>query len=582
MTVTASLTDFDSQTVLSLRTCRCACNSALIQVIACETLVPLHLLSLGVLAGMNLGPAHCPCPFCGDDTTAEYRAAIVVPAEQELPALAHIRCGEGEPLYALLARSDSGVPDGLGVLPSLNDPDSWQLVEPDEEVLIERWGRPLSTLALVRSRLAAALDSEKQLDVLRTTGGVSYLFFDVGESDQAAAEAFAAVLEAAAELDLESMIPLGVLSGTGYAGSIVECLGPHRARLDRLGILGIAAGGVLEHEVTEALSVYGFTCVRAEGVDAERVLYVEQDGVVAELAMRAVAARSLLFGLTLAEAALLETQRLSLRLEAFRSAAVTVAEALGERGSVEPGAEGWLRLIGPDDCKLGDLNLASLLPKESWDLGPEVARGIVDRLLASGEGHACVCGRSTVLAHLRSSGFASERSRTTMTPIWDDSGAEFELVACRDCEHAIHWTFLAEAPSETELAQGLDRARFEAEAITVGIGENAIAILLRGNALATMLAHPGLSRRLARNLAPKLHANTLLAWAATTDTIVIAADNEALELGRAALINAHPHDLPGQPLCFFKQISTSGPASGSLKLHWLSATETEMPIGAGV
>ena len=162
-----------------------------------------------------------------------------------------------------------------------------------------------------------------------------------------------------------------------------------------------------------------------------------------------------------------------------------------------------------------------------------------------------------------------------------DAGASFELVASYDCKHAIVWVSAEAAPTETELEQALNTARFEAEATSIGIGETAIAIVLRRNAVATMLAHPRLSRRLARSVAPKLHARTILAWAPTTDTIVFATDEDALALGLAELINTHPHELPGAHLAYRNEISISGPASGSLKLHWQPVSEEAgLPVSA--
>lgn len=580
-TVSANLTDFDRQTVFSLRTCCCVCGPDLLALVE-EVEVPFHQLNLVELAALNRAPLRCPCPTCGRETVAEYRASVMIPAESELPALAHVVVGDGGPQYALLARGELAGPAWASVIASLHDPESWRPVDPDEEWLAEHWGRPLSTMALLRARFAACLDVAQPPYVLSTTEGVKYLLAS-GEVDGAreadgACEAAAAILEEAISgFSPESVIPSFIRNAVGQAGSVAACLGPYRADLANVAMVGLADATVLERHVRQALADLGLDRVGVNCRDQESVLRVQLDGMTAELDLVEVAIRSLDYGLTPAEAAAVETKRLILKLDAFRSAERAFAEALGDRGTITQTAAGHLDIV----CTEGDsahANLASLLPKESWNLTVELARGHLDHVF--GAAKRCSCGHSIPLAHLRPSGFSSEDIDGKATTITDDVGHEFELVASLDCDHIVCWPRAEDAPSDADLERGLEHASFRATAETVAFGDGPAAVLVSGESIATMLAHPALSHRLARKLAEKLHTPTLFALAVTTHTIVLASDDEALGLGHAELINHYPQGLPGLPLYFAKQISIHGPASGTLKLHWLSSPGTTEAVAA--
>jgi hypothetical protein len=576
-TVSANLTDFDRQTVFSLRTCTCVCGPGLLALVE-EVEVPFHQLNLIELAALNQAPLRCPCPTCGCETVAQYRASVMIPAESELPALAHVVIGDSEPQYALLARGELAGPAWTSVIASLHDPESWQPVDPDEEWLAEYWGRPLSTMALLRVRFAYCLDVEQEPCLLSTTEGVKYLLANV-EAD-AAGESSVAILESAFScFGPQSAIPSFIRKAVGQAGSVAACLGPYRADLDRVGLLGLADASVLERYVRQALADAGLDCVADDsGSDQEWVLRVQLDGMTAELDLVEVAIRSLDYGLTPAEAAAVETKRLILKLDAFRSAERAFAEALGDRGTITQTAAGHLDIVLADGAGNAHANLASLLPKESWNLTVELAKGHLDHVF--GAAKRCSCGRSIPLAHLRPSGFSSEDIDKKATTITDDLGHEFELVASLDCDHIVCWPPAEHAPSDADLERGLEHASFRAVAETVAFGDGPAAVLVSGESIATMLAHPALAHRLARKLAEKLHTPTLFALAVTTHTIVLASDDEALELGHAELINHYPQGLPGLPLYFAKQISIHGPASGSLNLRWLSSPGTTESVAA--
>ena len=183
-TVSANLTDFDRQTVFSLRTCTCVCGPGLLALVE-EVEVPFHQLNLIELAALNQAPLRCPCPTCGCETVAQYRASVMIPAESELPALAHVVIGDSEPQYALLARGELAGPAWTSVIASLHDPESWQPVDPDEEWLAEYWGRPLSTMALLRVRFAYCLDVEQEPCLLSTRGRTGTTCWRSGRSSRA-------------------------------------------------------------------------------------------------------------------------------------------------------------------------------------------------------------------------------------------------------------------------------------------------------------------------------------------------------------------------------------------------------------
>lgn len=495
MTVQASLTEFDSRVVQSVRVSRCGCDPG-VQLVGCELLMPAHLLDLDSLADLSDFPLPSQCPLCGEETVAVCHAAVFVPAEQALPSLAYVRPVEGASRYVLLARDLAVDASEMSFRRSLLDPESWLDVEPDEEWLIEHWGRPLSMHALVRTRIAEGLGGGQPVEILETSEGLSYAFTD-RERAQDCLEYLAAWAHAAAGSGRLTTLPQMIEEGLGSAGSVVECLGAHSTYLvGSVGVFGFVETAALELGTRDALAACGFCVVGDEGEPRERILRVKRTGSSGAVEIARVGARAVLFGLTVAEAATLEVSRLALALDAEREAANTFADVLGKDACVELDGN-QLNVIGPDKASSFKLELASLLPKASWDVSETFAREIVETVAASKTSKACGCGDAVPLAHLRPVGFAAWNGLSS-TPITDDAGVEFELVPSLDCSHTIRWPQAKDAPTEIELEHGAQCARFRADAEAIGVGAIALAVVLTGDAIATMLAHPGLARRLAR------------------------------------------------------------------------------------
>ena len=309
MSVQASLTDFDTQTVLLLRFCQCGCRPEM-QLQLDEFPLPMHELDLAELAELSELPVHRACSYCGRDTAAICRAAAVVPAERGLPALTHVRMGDDEPVYALLDRGDSDDPEAAAraIFESFPDPQRRRLVAADEVALIGAWGRTLSTQAFVRALFADFLASGKVARVVVPSEGLAYGFVRRGE-DSPTRDDIAGFLVSSWGVEADALVSVPLQDGLG---PIIECLGLLRVQLDTASVLCLADATVLERLTRDAVGASGLTFVRADGKLDGRVLTVAAGELEGSLALAEVARSALLYGRTVAEAASLEAQRLAL------------------------------------------------------------------------------------------------------------------------------------------------------------------------------------------------------------------------------------------------------------------------------
>jgi hypothetical protein len=320
VSVNATVDDFDTQTVLCIRTCACPCRPET-QMRVDDFRVAMHELDLVRLADLSDLPLERACGHCGRETSAQFRAAAVVPAERSLRALVHLRFAGGEQAYALVAHGDSDDPQETAeaIFGNFSDPERRQQVAPDEAELVEQWGRPLSTVALVRASFADFLTSGDAARIVHLSDSVAYEFARRDDDVPSAAD-IADTLARQWGVDVDAVLFFSAERGLGQPGTLVECLGPVRAGMDTAAITCIANLVAFERQTREALDDCGLTYLEANDDPEERLLRITEGGHEATIAIGDVARSALLYGRTTAEAADLEAQRLKLAFAYFHTA----------------------------------------------------------------------------------------------------------------------------------------------------------------------------------------------------------------------------------------------------------------------
>jgi hypothetical protein len=327
MTVHANLSGPDLQTVLCMRTCVCPCRPEM-QLYLDEREEPIHQLDLARLSELSdLMPIARACSYCGSETTAIWRIAAVLPAENWLRALVHVRNGN-EQAYALVDRAESEDPASAAetILRNLPEDEYRQQVAPDELTLLRQWERPLSTRAFVRSAFADFLASGKTArTICLGNGSIAYQF--ARRNDDAPTEAETAALVAKLwHIDPESLLFADIASESVDPESVVRGIGELASFPGTATIIGLADAHVVEHDLREAVQAHGLLCLGTEGELPNTALLFGDGKVATSLPLRSVAHEAIQKGRTLAEAADLAVERLTYMFTAVHNGQITLTE----------------------------------------------------------------------------------------------------------------------------------------------------------------------------------------------------------------------------------------------------------------
>lgn len=557
-----------------------------------DALIAADQLQLRLLE--DLGEFELPlggCPSCGGALGLQGGTAAYTPDDEGCATLVCESVRDGGEIVSSWRLRDPG-----GATRPLRDVDEW--------TLSEAWGRPLSVRDLLR--LAMARASENPLEPVRVAAGPGLWFLtiafdrvpDLGEPRDVSMvdEAMSAHLPAAT---LGLADPVVLLSSAYHgAGDVADWAGPYGAALRRGQMILFALVDMPAAEaalVTEAdrLGATPATLAPAELPEAVRRLqsdlqerrWFALEGHrfwIPDTEHPWLAAGQ---GLTLAEAAVpalgasaARTRRLAdlfPRIEREFSPIPVSAPLLSSLIIGTLGEAGEAVLV----------NLESLADKNpSDDALIEQLRGQAARFRE--RTMECGCDQEWYLGQVRlPEDPAVLDDAIQVGELTDERGTRFVLVATCECPHQIVYLRSSSAlrPDDAELedrlAEGPARARIVMLGKRVsGIGARPAGAVLRGDRIASSLAHPPLAAALADALGNAGLRGDLLAIAPTTDVVLIQRlDEGPTSLVRSAFLEARRSwgEVPGAPLGFVSRLPDPEPARGRITIRWEGASRAE-------
>lgn len=602
----------------------------------------LELFSQGV--SIEVAP-DLACSNCLQPMQVRSLTSVYWP-DEDLPALCwQDVLPEGEKRWFLLPLEEPKGEDDLETLAALaaalEQPEGLIELGGDKQLtdrhLVEHWGRPLSVRERWRLAFAAVAATPGASEVAQVAPGLTIAALSAPALSDELYSALVGKLEAglsmaeiAADPQLQSLRDWSMRSlalvqelpqpeqallvrlseGAGQAGCFQEWLGPYAEGLG-LNLIGYAIVdvAVARAEITRIAANFGLpACERPQrsaeltlllGDSSERfsplsdekdVCWFEREGVRFSLEPVELAAKSVLTGVTIAEACAQALSTLAGRSEVVAEAGRVFLEEAGPDWSLE---HLWIQetaVCGPAE-KVGFVNLYGMLSKFGWDPRDsalllrfrDIARPYVEpNSVAEATARICGCGAAVAIRHLESSTRTAIGRTGWERPIQDALGQEFLLAPALDCPHIVGWwteeyvqRALAEGVDlEAELAAGVAQVGFVFSAeLLLDVEDLPLAVRLLGPNAATTLVHPQLSAELARQLRPQLGGGELLlAFAPSTDSLVVAADPEQLrpmlERSISEFHASHGDELPGSELGFLGLLAEDVVASGKITLNW--------------
>lgn len=551
-----------------------------------EALVPIADLSLRLLEDLGEIPLPLPdCPKCGSALNATHGVSVYRPDEPELPWLVcETLLEDGETISRYSLREPDRAPETIAV--------------DGEASLAEQWGRPLS----VRERLLALLVEVSDLpggSARAELGpGLSAIALNLGRiPDLSLAEDRLGVNEMMAK-------HLPTAAGTGIAapvivhvsayrgpGDVQEWAGPYAElmRKGKITLFALADADLVSSRLLAAAASEGaepdtFHIEELpEGLREQRSaladrLWFRVDGHRFDLEDDSVIWIAAGRGQTLAEAAVLA-------LGTRPARARHLADLLDRVRAALPGVP----VTAPtfNTVIIGEEGRASVVNLESLDQRFPDERELIEQVMRVHERFQalqldCSCGEGWYLGQLRAKDDPLLASGALVVgEVSDVTGRRFSLVATNECPHQIAYLHppIAEAgrlalPEDLDerLAEGPRRAKL----VMVGrlvrdLSGRPVGAILRGDRIASCLAHPSLSGALASALRQRGLSGDLLAQAPTTDALAICRpERELTPLVEAAFLDARREwgEVPGSELGFAMPLADPEPVRGRITIHW--------------
>lgn len=376
MCVQANLQGTDERLVYLVRTSECRCSDGIV-VDEIGVALPIANLDLNKLTELtDLIPegteARCLC--CGRVNPVDYRAGFVIPADSAELALAWVVPTGGSGQLMLVQPAETDDPTVVSRLAAaLYEPRLCNPVEFDEFAVLESWGRPLSVHACLRRLFADFLKEDDASSAWQVTDGCLHLFVNDDDWEPL-------VDEEIAQLGWPNPGVIPYEGFSGRVGSVADVLTLDPSGASR--IVGIVDLDRAERASRAALSNSPFALDRVDGGSTDRELIVRIGPLEASLPLIIVGGRALVYGLTVEEAAVLEVERLRLRLNATIDAADALTEAAGKRACVLFGEDG-IRLVDGGGRTLGDIDLPAMLETHDWHISKSAAADAVNAILGS-------------------------------------------------------------------------------------------------------------------------------------------------------------------------------------------------------